>query len=553
MYDIVTVIINKKNITLAINDKNLQVVTAVGQESVQVHPEYNYWRNSWQKLRDTILGEIAVKEAGTTYLPKMAAQDPEEYAGFLDRAYFYNMTQRTSNGLVGTIFRREPKVKNLPKQFEKSLKEIAKDGTSLNTFIRDTANQIFDVGRVGVLLDMDKSGNGEPFFVNYIAENILDWSVVERNGRYVLKEVLLREIEEDRDTVAPQLRTSSLRYKAVYRKLRLDDDNVYRQYVYRTKFFNLSLITDEEPEVIEPKRLGVPFDFIPFVFFGTLSNNPQVEKPPLLDIAIMNLSHYKSVAQLEHGRFYTAIPIYHVQVKSQNDKGGDYVVGPNVVWEYEGDKAPGIAEYNGQGLIFLERALEEKEANISAMGGRMLGTKSTAVAESDNLVKVKEKNEMSLLLNVVTVLNEGFTKLLLWWLWWQNEDLDVLNTQVECNKDFLFAQIDAREFRAFTMMYQDGIIPIDVLFDILQKTDIIPDGLSLEEFKEMLENPDQFPNDPDFQARKEGFPDAKTKVEVQENSKDRTASDDQLQMTQEFQRQQTIINNKANAKKTKQI
>lgn len=539
---------------MAINDKNLQVVTAVGQESVQVHPEYNYWRYSWETMRDTLLGEIAVKAKGTQYLPRMDAQDPNEYSAFLDRAYFYNMTQRTSNGLVGTIFRREPKVKNLPKQFEKSIKTISKDGSSLNTFIRDTANQIFDVGRVGVLLDMDKAGDGTPFLVNYIAENILDWSVVEKNGRYVLKEVLLREIEEDRETTAAQLRTTSLRYKAVYRKLRLDDDGVYRQYVYRTKFFNLALVTNEEPEVIEPKRLGVPFDFIPFMFFGTLSNNPQVEKPPLLDIGLMNLSHYRSVAQLEHGRFYTAIPIYHVQVKNSNDKGGDYVVGPNVVWEYEGDKAPGIAEYNGQGLIFLERALEEKEANISAMGGRMLGTKSTAVAESDNLVKVKEKNEMSLLLNVVTVLNEGFTRLLSWWMYWQNEDLDKLETAVEVNKDFLFAQIDAREFRAFTMMYQDGIIPIDVLFDILQKTDIIPDGLTLDEFKNMLENPDQFPNDPDFEARKEGYPDAKTKVEVEENAKDRSAATSQLQMTQSFTAQQNKLNkNNTNAQKTKQI
>jgi hypothetical protein len=536
---------------MATNDKNLQVVTAVGQESVQCHPEYQYWAYSWEVLRDTIIGEIAVKSKGSKYLRQMEAQNNDEYSAFLDRAYFYNMTQRTVAGLCGTIFRREPKVKNLPKQFDKGIKSIAKDGSGLNTFIRDTANEVLSVGRTGVLLDMDKNGRGTPFLVNYIAENILDWSVVEIDGRYVLKEVLLREIEEDRDSFPVQLRTSSLRYKALYRKLRLDDDGVYRQYVYRTKFFNMSMVTDEEPEVIEPTRLGVPFNFIPFVFFGPYSNNPQVEKPPVIDIALMNLSHYQSVAQLEHGRFYTAIPIYHVQVKNQNDKGGDYVVGPNVVWEYEGDKAPGIAEYNGQGLIFLERALEEKEANISAMGGRMLGTKSTAVAESDNLVKVKEKNEMSLLLNLTNSLNEGFTKLITWWLYWQNENLDTIDAQVEVNRDFLFAQIDAREFRAFTMMYQENIIPIDVLFDILQKTDVMPDSITVEEFKAMLENPDQFPNNPDFEARREGYPDAKTKVEIEGADRDRTAAQNQLKMTQSFQAQENKLNR--NVKKTKQL
>jgi len=538
---------------MAINDKNLHVVTAVGQESVQKHPEYAFWQEYWSLLRDSMLGEIAIKDKGTAYLPQMQAQNSEEYYAFKQRAYYYSMTQRTSNGLVGTIFRRDPKVKDLPPQFKKSIKNISKDNTSLNTFIRDTANQIFDVGRVGVLLDMDKDGSGTPFFVNYIAENIIDWSVIERNGRYILKEVLLREIEEDRDSQAFQLRTTSLRYKAVYRKLSLDDDGVYRQYIYRTKFFNYSLVTDEEPEVVEPKRLGVPFNFIPFVFFGTLSNNPQVEKPPLLDIALMNISHYQSVAQLEHGRFNTALPVYYTHVKSASEKGGDYVIGPNVVWEVETERSPGIIEYNGQGLIFLERALEEKEANISAMGGRMLGTKTTAVAESDNLVKLKEKNEISLLLNVVTVLNDGFTQLLLWWMYWQNEDIDELETKVELSRDFLFKEIDAREFRAFTMMYQEGIIPIDTMFEILQKTDIIAEEMTIEDFKTMLESANQFPNNPDFEARKLGYPNAQSRIDAEEGEKERTSAASQLQLTQSFTAQQNKISSTTNATKTKQI
>lgn len=533
---------------MAINDKNLQAISGVGQESVEKHPEYFYWQTYWMLMRDLMLGEMAIKSRGSHYLPIMAGQTEDEYWAFLDRAYLFNMTARSQSGLVGTIFRREPKVKNLPDQFKQSIKTIAKDGAPLNTFVRDTASEIFTVGRTGVLLDMDKDGEGDPFLVNYVAENILDWSVIEIKGRYVLKEVLLREIEENRESEKLQLRTSVLRYKATFRKLSLDDDGVYRQYVYKTNFFNLSAVTSEIPEIIEPKRLGVPFDFIPFVFFGPLSNNPQVEKPPLLDIALLNISHYKSVAQLEHGRFYTAIPIYHIQVKNANDKGGDYVVGPNVVWEYDGDKAPGIAEYNGQGLIFLENALQEKESNISAMGGRMLGTERTGTGQSDNEIALKEKNEMSLLLNVTTVLNEGFSKLLRWWMWWQNETLESLtDVKLEVNKDFLFAKIDARDLRAFTLMYQENILPIDVIFDILCKSDTIPDGMTIDEFKAMLENPNQYPNDPDFEARQEGYPDAATKVATELAAREMSHSNTQLQMTQSFTQQENNKNRTATA------
>jgi hypothetical protein len=51
---------------------------------------------------------------------------------------------------------------------------------------------------------------------------------------------------------------------------------------------------------------------IPFRFFNATTNLGDIEKPPILDILTLNLSHYKTYAQLEHGRFYTANPVYYV-------------------------------------------------------------------------------------------------------------------------------------------------------------------------------------------------------------------------------------------------
>jgi hypothetical protein len=58
------------------------------------------------------------------------------------------------------------------------------------------------------------------------------------------------------------------------------------------------------------------------------------------------------------------------------------------------------------------------------------------------------------------------------------------------------------------MMYQAGLLPIEVIYEYFLKADVIPEYVTLEMFQKMLDDAKQFPNNPDFESRKEGFPDA---------------------------------------------
>ena len=154
----------------------------------------------------------------------------------------------------------------------------------------------------------------------------------------------------------------------MFRELVLEDTpsgRVYRQYVYREDPSSMPV------EVITPQFRGTPLKFIPFKFFGATSNTPDVEKSPLIDIARLNLSHYRTMAELEYGRLFTALPIYYAPaLDSDTDT---YHLGPNTVWEIpEGQQSPGILEYKGQGLSALVDARKEKEYQIAAIGGRFM-------------------------------------------------------------------------------------------------------------------------------------------------------------------------------------
>lgn len=496
--------------------KDINLKSLISGYPTWAHPTVHYFEDDWEILRDTFQGERTVKEKGTAYLPQLSGMDDSEYGLYLTNATFYNMTNRTVGALVGTLFRRNPVVGNLPDKLVKKMRRVTRNGQSLRSFTRQTAKEVVHMGRYGVLVDMAASG-GDPYLAGYVTESILDWSYEMIGDREELTEVVLME------TYLPKNSANNVarQWKIKIRVLRLVE-GVYQQHIYNALDNQVYPdILREADEVITPTNRGRPLNFIPFMFFGSDNNAADTQRSSMLDIAQMNLSHYRSYAHLEHGRFFTGLPVYYVS-KSTGEGKGEYTIGPSVVWEVGPGESAGIIEFNGNGLKFLENAISTKEAHISTLGGRLIGVASSNVSESDSQSAMKERNEQALLLNVSLSLDEGFSTVLQWWAQWQDIAQSVAEEiSIEFNKDFMLSQAAAREFRAIQQMYQDGILPIEVVFDYLKRAEVIPDWLELEEFKKLLDKEDSFPNNVDVEARMRGFPDRKTEIELEENDKDR--------------------------------
>lgn len=474
--------------------------------------EYSYpvWTNpqvldfieEWQTIRDCAAGERRIKEKGQDYLKPLQEMTREEYNGYLSRAVFFNMTGRTINALTGIVFNRDPQIKNLPKKLEKAFKAPTKNGISFEAFIKKVCRELITLGRYGVLVDMDKSG-GDPYFTGYTAENILEWQEININGRLVPCEVVVREMSQHR---SPQFGGGRITVYT-YRRLVLEWDSerdriIYVQYVYTGDAATLD-VTTTTPERIVPMRNGVPLNRIPFIPLGAIDNSYDIDRSPIADIASLNIAHYRSYAQLEQSRFFTAMPIYYVQTGNGNTQA-EYKIGSSMVWEVAVGEKPGILEMNGHGLGGLVTACEQKEDQISALGGRLMSNQSRSTAESDNALKLKEGNERSILLNIVFSVSEGMTWLLQLWAWWAGVD-KVDELAVELNKEFLTDTLGARELRAVYAMYIDGVVPITVLHHYLQKAEVIPDWMDVDQFKSLLADEGEFKNQPDVIAKMKGY------------------------------------------------
>lgn len=518
---------------------------AVKPEQIQlpawVHPEVAYWYGEWKLIRDCIEGEKAVKAEGNRYLPQFEGMEPADYDAYLMGATFYNFTGRTVKAMVGSIFKRKPVITGMPENLQPAVTRITRVANSFNIFAKFIAREVLAVGRVGVLVDYPAGPTTEPkpYLASYTTENILDWQTAlnAATGKVILTRVVLREFELVRSA------QGATQYYARYRVLRLTPDAsgklVYSQQLYTNPSGSAELSDAfAQPEIVITRR-GETLDYIPFRIFGALLSESGVEVPPLLDIALLNLSHYRSYAHLEHGRFYTGFPIY--TVSGDNTDDAEYLIGPRTVWKLPLNAEAKMIEMNGQGLKFLENACEMKEAQAASLGGRMIGVTTRSVSESDNQVKLKERNEVALLLDVAQSLDEGFSFILRIWAWMAGvarEDAELI--EAEFNKDFVLNMVGAREFRAIHAMYKEGVLPVEVFYDYFRKFEVIPDWMSLEEFKTFVESKASFPGQPDADARAEGFPDKKTQLEeerAEREAEERERQAAQMPATQQFNNQ----------------
>jgi hypothetical protein len=515
------------------------------------HPSVKYWLGEYQTIRDCIEGERAVKEEGRQYLPQSESMESADYQAFQERATFYGFTGKTVNALVGTIFKHPAKISGVPANLQPRLESLSIDGMNAKTYVQFIAKEVIALGRVGVLLDMDTTETTEPqpYLAHYTAEHILDWTYDTYKGRKRLREVVLREpymaSREDlklttttpgADVVSHALAIAqqsasnynaassggpSRRFYASYRRLSLelmpDPTNTdsrkwtYVQRVYKTANRNAILAdTDQDGTEIIPTIRGKTLDTIPFHCFGTVASTLDIEKPEMIDIARLNISHYRSYAILEQGRWFTGSPQYHVEVN--NDTTGQYKLGVNMVWEHPVGTKPGILEFNGGGLKSLETALLSKEAQAAALGGRMIGLTASSTAESTDVAKMKQANEHSLLLSVCNSIESGFNTLMQQWIDWQSVSKSSAKFELKLSRSFMVDNAGAREFRAIQSMYQAGVIPIEVLHAYLTQYDVIPADMEIEEFVALLTDTKSFPGQPDAVARKAGFTNRKDQL-----------------------------------------
>lgn len=446
------------------------------------HKEYSEFYEVWERCEAAAEGQDEIHEKGIKYLPRLSGQNDAEYFAYKQRALYYNATARTVDGLTGMLFMK-PETIEAPAAMDNIIADVTMGGLSLHQFAEMVAEEVITIGRVGVLIDYPPIVNAvtlaqaqaqgaRPYATMYDAESIINWKTGRINNVEQLTLVVLEEeneipVDEFESKCEPQWRVLDL------------VNGAYRQRVFRKDKRGEFILVEE----IFPQINGRVINRIPFEFFGVRDNSPCVDKPPLLDLVDVNLSHYRTTADYEHGLHFTGLPTPVVTGYYSDDKSASLRIGSGTAWLLPDPQSKAFyLEFTGQGLGELREALRSKEAMMATLGARILAPEKRA-AEAAQTANIHRSSENSVLASIAQSISVGLTHVMEWLRDWSNITGDV---KVELNRDFIPNSMTAQDVDSLVKSWQSGAISHETLFENLVAGDIIAQDTSFDDEMERI-------------------------------------------------------------------
>ena len=422
------------------------------------HPAYALRISDWQKCRDAFEGEGAVKAAGTIYLPRLTEQKDEEYTAYKTRALFYSITNKTISALVGMAVNKQP-VTKYPTELSPYF--VDDSGVQFNELFTQALSENLLMGRFGILVDRPEDG-GAPTISSYLAESILNWRVNSQGDPIlvVLKENVTQQSPDD------EFELVTVTQFRVLRLTTLTDTNGLVSSTYTQSLYG----EDEEIiKTITPKNMGKTMDFIPFYIVNPFGLGFDVLKPPVLDIADINMSLYRTSADLEHGRHFTGLP---VPVVSGVDGSTKLRVGSMVAWVLPDPTAKAYyLEFTGLGLKSLETALMEKQTQLASLSARLIGQSSNG-SEAADTVRLRYMSETASLASVVRAVEALFNRV--YGGLAIMESLDPTLVSIKMDKEFLDTRMSSNDLRELIKAYFEGGVSAETVVFNLRRGNMLP-------------------------------------------------------------------------------
>lgn len=464
------------------------------------HSDYQTNSKFWTRCRDVISGgEDGVKAKKKIYLPQPEEMDDPTYTAYLDRASFFNASKRTAGGYEGMILRKDPEV-NVPDSVVPLLDDITLSAIPFSMFARQVTREIVDVGRCGVLVDVQSEDvpNRRPYLSLYLAESILDWDTESRGGDEVLTMVKLRETVVEKDPKDPWTRKSfeALRILTLGPVTEPDLEGKLRSFtseVYRVRFYVKRESSGEtqaagqkesynlEEDVVPTFANGDPLTFIPFQCFGSSDDSIDIGEAPLIDLVNMNLSHYRTMADLEWARYYIAFPQVYVTGCATDVK---LKRAANLVWKFSDPQAKvGVVGGDETDISALENAAEKKEKLMATLGARLLEQQKKE-AEAAETLRLRQSGEQASLSTISSSAGFGLTQALKWLTLWSGAD--DAEVSVKMNAVFVDESADPQLVTTLLEAVQAGKMSFNTFYQNLVRFGIARDGISAEqELKEI--------------------------------------------------------------------
>ena len=440
------------------------------------------------KMRTVFEGDKSIKANAKTYVPKNIGVSDSDYNAIIQRSVFENFTEATAKGISGLIFAKEPTI-SLPTSLELLKENIDMDDNTIVDLSQNIVNELMEVGRCGLLIDVpniDTTGMTKPqtdalniraFTKLYKSETIINWRYESINSVNKLTLLVLHEVYED----WTDRFTSTLKNR--YRVYSLIDNVCYVEvFEENDKTFNNTM--DLKPVIVK----GSTLNYIPFIPLTYKDISIIPVKPPLMDIANINLNYYGVAVERRNVIHFVGNPFFMGKgINTRDDKGNALTItlGSSIAQIFQEVNADmKIVETQGTGLAFNESYLNDCKSTMAALGVRLLVPEANAQI-SENTMQMKTAGYRATIMQIANTASRAITQALKIIAEWEGQNPD--EVKLELNTDYNLSEMDAQTITALVTAWQTGAIRKEDMFLKFQKGEIIESGISFEDYNSNLE------------------------------------------------------------------
>ena len=433
----------------------------------QVNDPNAAWRNQephWVLIEDLIGGTYEMRRRHRRYLPQEPREQDESYDNRLARSVLAPYYVRLERMLAGMLTRKPVRLNDVSDPVREQLFDVDLLGNDLNVWCYEAARKMVRYGHVGVLVDAPTAGeNGRPYWVSYTPRDILGWRTELKDGAQQLSQLRLLE-------------------RVIVPDGEYGEEEIEQVRVLTPGGFEIHRRDNNTGDFRVFDSGTTTLDRIPFSVAYANRINFMESRPPMEDIAELNLKAYQIQSDLDNQLHISAVPM--LAFFGFPSAAEEVSAGPGEAIAFPSEGRAEYIEPSGNSFEAQFKRLEQIAYQINELGlSAVLGQKLSAeTAEAKRIDRSQGDSTMM-------VIAQNMQDLIDNCLVYHAQYLNIPEAGSSyVNRDFLGSRLEPQEIQALLQLYTAGTITQKTLLDQLSEGEILGDDFDVEEELEATQN-----------------------------------------------------------------
>ena len=440
----------------------------------------------WEIMKAVTNGTEYLRDNSEAFLPLEPREDYTAYLSRVNRAVFSPYTQRLIRAATGLIMRKPITLIGDSYWTDVFAKDVDGCGSDLDEYARRVLICSLTYGQSHILVDYpaptgalslaeERAQNRRPYWIEIDPTNIYGWRLDREVNYGSLIQVRIAEKAvipsgEFGEQVFDQVRVIEPGKFSIYRKVSPKKDLINLEDTSYAGNFD-GPENEKDYELVDSGEFSL--GEVPLVSIYSGKTDTLTSKPPLLDIAYLNLAHFQRQADLIHSLHVASQPM--LVLEGWDDQTKDMSISVNYAMATQPGNKVYYVEPASSAFEAQTNEIQELQLQMATLGISTL-SQQKFVAESADARRLDRVDTNSMLSMVSLELEQKLQKVF-------NLSANYLGIEppeVKISRDFDIERLIGQDITALTSLFDQKVIDREEFRDILVQGEVLPTATETE-------------------------------------------------------------------------